>query len=297
MAEPLLEAELTVTYPGGRRVLDRARLEVRPAEVVGLIGQSGSGKSTIALAVLRLLDHRGARVQGILRFAGRDLLSLSEREMRAVRGREIALVLQSPHVALNPALRLEAHLAEAWRAHSSVPWRDQRGELRSLFETLELPGDDAFLRRYPGQVSVGQAQRVLIAMALLHRPRLILADEPTSALDVVTQAEVIALFGRLNRDFGVSVLFISHDLLSVAALCHRVSILDGGAIVETGGVEEIFHAARHPYTRRLLGALPKLPFRAQLASLASQLDAAGQTLYSDTDVSIPRPIGGPPQEF
>lgn len=308
MASPLLEAEITVTYPDGRTVLDRARIEAGAGELVGLIGQSGSGKSTIALAILRLLDHKGARTQGTIRFAGRDLAALPEREMRAVRGREIGLVPQSPQAALNPSLRLETHLSEAWRAHSRVPWRDRKQELRNLFETLGLPDDDGFLRRYPGQVSVGQAQRVLIAMALLHRPPLLIADEPTSALDAVTQSEVIALFGRLHRELGTSILFISHDLLSVAALCHRVSILEGGRIVETGSVGEIFRNARHPYTRRLIGALPALPFgqpgpagpqaqlTPQLAALAGKVDAADQTRYSETEVPISRPVGGLPEE-
>jgi ABC-type dipeptide/oligopeptide/nickel transport system ATPase component len=236
-------------------VLREVELEVYRGEIVGLAGQSGSGKSTLAMTILRLLDFTGCVARGMVEFAGRDLLRLKERELRRIRGKEIGLVLQSPMTALNPALRIGTQMEEAWRCHGG----DRAGWKRRSMEVLasvSLPAEESFLRKYPRQLSVGLAQRVLIAMATLHRPALLLADEPTSALDVITQSEILELFGRLTRELEMGMLFISHDLLSMAALCHRVAILHEGEIVETAPTEEIFSRPRHPYTKRLIEAIP-----------------------------------------
>jgi ABC-type dipeptide/oligopeptide/nickel transport system ATPase component len=251
---PLLSTRLFAGYPGRAGVLDGLELEIEPGEIVGLVGESGSGKSTLALALLRLLEFRGGQTRGELRFNGRNLLDLSQREMRAVRGREIALVLQSPLSALNPAMRIGSQLLESWRAH-----RDGSPDLFDLLKMVNLPPEESFLARFPSEVSVGQAQRVLIAMAILHRPPLLIGDESTSALDAVTSSEVLKLFSRLNRQMGMAVLYISHDLLSVASFCHRIAILHEGRIVETNCTEEIFTRPRHPYTQALLSAMPKAP--------------------------------------
>jgi len=256
---PLLSVCLSVDYPGRPGVLENVSLELEQGEVLGLVGQSGSGKSTLALAILRLLSWKGGFVRGEIQFAGRNLMQLSEREMRKLRGREISLVLQSPLTALNSVLRVGRQLAEAWRAHSNETDGAQTEAIASALESVSLPSDSAFLRRYPGQLSVGQAQRVLIAMAILHRPALLICDEPTSALDAVTQSEILQLFARLNRSLGMTLLYISHDLLSVSTLCHRVAILNEGRIVETGTREEVFQSPRDPYTRKLVGALPIPP--------------------------------------
>ncbi len=253
---PLLSLRLSVDYPNKLAALRDVSLEMHSAEMLGLIGQSGSGKSTLALAILRLLHLHGGSSRGEIRFQGRSLQDLSERNMRALRGRDIGLVLQSPLSSLNPALRIGTQLEEAWRAHAS----GSRDLCRSaVFETLSsvsLSPDDDFLRRFPSQLSVGQAQRVLIAMAILHRPALLIADEPTSALDVITQSEILHLFASLNREFGIAVLYISHDLFSVVSLCHRIAILHEGEIVESAAAEEILRSPRHPYTRRLISSLP-----------------------------------------
>jgi ABC-type dipeptide/oligopeptide/nickel transport system ATPase component len=248
---PLLAVDVTVGYPGKPRALDRAAFSIGHGETVGLIGQSGSGKSTIALAILRLLGRR-ATVTGSLRLEGRDLLALPESQMRGVRGREIGLVLQSPATSMNPVLRLEQHLEEAWRAHGKRPWKQERERVCELLVTMGLPADRTFLRRYPGQISIGQAQRVMIAAAILHRPRLLIADEPTSALDAFTQAEVLALLRRLNQEMAIALLFISHDLACVASLCEHLLIIDQGKIVESGRAGEIFAVPAHPATRRLV---------------------------------------------
>lgn len=268
---PLLYARLSVDYAGRPGVLNGLELQIDPGEIVGLVGESGSGKSTLALSLLRLLQYRGGAVRGVIRFGGRNLLDCSQREMRAVRGREIGLVLQSPLSALNPAMRIGSQILESWRAH-----RDGTPDLPELLRSVNLPGEPSFLERYPTQLSVGQAQRVLIAMAILHRPALLIADEPTSALDVVTQSEILKLLARLNREMGMAVLFISHDLLSVASFCHRVAILQEGRIVETNPSAEVFRAPRHPYTRALLAAIPKISSLLPPDTLSLARGGAGQ---------------------
>ena len=229
-------------------------------EILGLVGRSGEGKSTIGMAILKLLSLRGAAATGEIRFRGRDLLALPEREMRRVRGREIALVPQSPIAALNPALTIGAQFREAWSAHSAAPFETFAPRLAELLASVSLPADAPFLRRRPRELSVGIAQRVLIAMALVHSPSLILADEPTSALDMITQSEILELLARVNRERSTAVLYISHDLLSVAALCHRVAILHHGQIVECRATREIFRTPQHPYTQHLIAAIPKNPY-------------------------------------
>jgi peptide/nickel transport system ATP-binding protein len=224
----LLSVDLSVDYRTKPGALEGVRFEIEAGEAFGLVGESGSGKSTIALALLRLLEMRGGRARGSLVFEGRDLLRLKERELRRIRGRRMAMVPQSPVAALNPALRLEAQLREAWTLHADASWREARPQVRDLLARMGLPADNAFLRRYPHEVSVGQAQRVLIAMAVLHRPALLIADEPTSALDPVSAREILALFARLNRQYSMAILYISHDLASVDALCTSVAVLAGG---------------------------------------------------------------------
>ena len=232
--QPLLAVEISADYPEKPRVLDRVSFVIRPAEILGLIGQSGSGKSTIALAVPRLLELRGGRIRGSIQFCGRDLMTLKARELRQVRGREIGMVPQSPMSALNPALRIETHLREAWRAHRRECWAFAKEPTRDLLIRMGLPADDAFLRRLPRQLSVGQAQRVVIAMAVMHRPKLLIADEATSALDPVSQNEILALFRKLNREMQMAILYVSHDLASVGRLCHTVGILEGGRLIQCG---------------------------------------------------------------
>jgi ABC-type glutathione transport system ATPase component len=250
----LLEARLSVDYPNKPGVLRDVRLEVGEGEILGLVGESGSGKSTIALALLRLLEHKGASITGEILFSGWDLLRLRASEMRRIRGRDIALVLQSPLASLNPALRIGTQMAETWRAHhpEAKLWKNRTLE---LFERVSLPAEESFLQRYPRQLSVGQAQRVLIAMAVLHKPRLLIADEPTSALDAITQSEILDLFRSLNRELNMAMLFVSHDLLAVAALCSRIAILQRGQIVETGATEQMFRDPRTEDTRALLQAV------------------------------------------
>ena len=211
----------------------------------------------MALAILGLLGHTGAGVSGRTMLLGRDLMDCNQRQLREVRGRLISLVPQSPVAALNPALRIETQLREAWRAHSREPWSCQKERVARRLEGAGLSSPEAFLRRFPRQISVGQAQRVLIVMALLHAPPLLIADEPTSALDVITQREVLDLLANLNAERQMSMLFISHDLPTVTAICHRLAILHTGEIVECGPVKQVLANPQHPYTRQLIAAAPK----------------------------------------
>ena len=240
-------------------VLRQIKLEIERGEILGLVGQSGCGKSTLALAILRLLKLKGGRSTGTVQLNGLDLMGLTERKMRGIRGKEIGLVLQSPLSALNPVLKIGTQLAEAWYAHCNGDRQECRKALFEALANVSLPAEDEFLSRFPSQLSVGQAQRVLIAMAVLHRPNLIIADEPTSALDVITQAEVLALFRNLSREMGVAILYISHDLLSVATIAHRIAVMQQGEIVECREAQAIFVDPQHTYTRQLIGALPSMP--------------------------------------
>jgi peptide/nickel transport system ATP-binding protein len=255
--EPLLRIRLSAGFSGGTVLRDIA-FELQRGEILGLVGSSGAGKSTLVLSLLGLLPWRGGQVSGEVIMAGRNLLTLPEKDLRQLRGRSVAMVPQSPMTALNAAISLRSHFREAWRAH------DKRGRaplierVRELMAEVQLPTDDAFLRRRPSQISVGQAQRVLIALALLHRPALIVADEPTSALDPVTQVQIVDLLRSLNRRHGTTLLYISHDLISVIRLCDRIAVLDNGTIVESLPAGEIGRA-RHATSRALLQALPVPP--------------------------------------
>ncbi|HKR83318.1 MAG TPA: ABC transporter ATP-binding protein [Terriglobales bacterium] len=257
-SQPLLSMRLSVHYRR-KTVLRDVAFDIAPGEILGLVGQSGSGKSSLALAVLGLLEMKNGQADGNIDFAGSDLLRLGEREMRRIRGRSLGLVLQSPLTSLNPALKIRTQLKEAWRAHATGTGSDCDVAIERALASVSLPYDKEFLRRYPSQLSVGQAQRVLIAMAVIHRPALLIADEATSALDVITQSEILALFARLNQESGMSILYISHDLPSVAGICHRVAILHEGEIVECESTERIFTKPQHAYTRRLVASLPGIP--------------------------------------
>jgi ABC-type dipeptide/oligopeptide/nickel transport system ATPase component len=259
LTETLLSLNISVDYPGKKEVLRDVTLDVAEGEILGLVGESGSGKSTLSLAILGLLNLKNGTARGHIIFRTRDLLSLPQRELRQLRGREIALVLQSPHSSLNPALKIGTQLAEAWKAHAKGTREACHRAILSTLEMVSLADGESLLNRRPSELSVGQAQRVLIALAILHRPALLIADEPTSALDMITQSEILGLFAQLNRELNMSILFISHDLLAVSSLCHRVAILKTGELVESGATEKIFRDPQHTYTRQLIAALPALP--------------------------------------
>jgi ABC-type dipeptide/oligopeptide/nickel transport system ATPase component len=289
-AAPLLSLRLSVDYRNKTGVLRDVFMELWRGEILGLVGQSGSGKSTLSLAILRLLHLKGGTARGSLLFKGEDLIAKTETEIRSLRGREMSIVLQSPLSSLNPVLRIGSQLREAWRAHADGTREEYAAAIRTALTNVSLPNDSDFLRRRPSQLSVGQAQRVIIAMAILHRPSLLIADEATSALDTITQSEILRLFAQLNRELGMGILYISHDLLSVAALCHRIAILNDGEIVEVGPPSQIFGAPRHPYTQKLIAALPREPFRELHSDELGSVVASDGCVKRSEESSIPDQI-------
>ena len=294
-ASPLLSINISAGFPGRAGILRAMSLEVGRGEVLGLVGQSGCGKSTLALAILRLLHLKGGKAEGSILFQDRDLMSLNEKQMRALRGKEISLVLQSPVASLNPALRVGTQMEEAWRVHAPKSSRAEcQDAVRRTLEEVSLTATSTILRQYPSQLSVGQAQRVLIGMAILHRPALLIADEPTSALDINTQAEILELFATLSQRLGMGILFISHDLLSVAAISHRVAVMDQGRIVECQETQALFNQPVHPVTKKMLSALSPARFwqKGHLAGLDAQI-AQSTAIGEEVDESLsPLPVGG-----
>ena len=257
-ATPILRVNLSVGYRD-RQTLHEVAFTLHPGERVGIVGSSGAGKSTLVLALLGLLSWRGGWVRGSLHLNARDLLKASESDLRTIRGREIALVPQSPLTSLNPALRLETHFQQVWLAHRSRDAAALRRRMEELLARVQLPDNRAFLRRKPGEISIGQAQRVLIALALLHQPAMLLADEPTSALDACTQDEVLQLFDEVCSSRGTTLLYVSHDLLSVFRLCDRMLVMDHGTLVEDVCLTGAEITASHPATLALLRTLPAAP--------------------------------------
>jgi ABC-type glutathione transport system ATPase component len=254
---PLLRVALQAGY-SANPVLRDVRFELNRGEVLGLVGGSGQGKSTLVTALLGLLPWRGGRVKGEVLLEGKNLLELPERELRLLRGRMVSLIPQSPMTALNSAISLRTHFYEAWRAHDQHRRASWNERVRELLSDVQLPSEPEFLRRRPSQISVGQAQRVLIALALLHRPSLLVADEPTSALDPITQMQIVDLLRNLSRKHATALLYISHDLVSVLRLSDRFAVLDEGTIVESLAVSQITKA-KHLTTLALLQALPAPP--------------------------------------
>jgi peptide/nickel transport system ATP-binding protein len=242
----------------GHFAIDRLNLSIAPGEVLGLVGESGSGKSVTALAILRLLDS-AAQVTGSIRFDGRNLLSLPAESMRRVRGREISMIFQEPMTALNPVMPVGKQIAEAIRAHHPEQNRRQvRDAVIEAMQAVALPEPERRMHDYPHQFSGGQRQRILIAMAIVNRPRLLIADEPTTALDVTVQAQILDLLADLRERYSLAMLFISHDLAVVSQVANRVAVMRHGLLLEEGPRQAIFQSPQHAYTRSLLGAIPTL---------------------------------------
>ena len=257
MTEPLLQVNLSAGY-GKRTVIHDFRFCLHAGERVGLVGTSGAGKSTLLLALLGLLPWRAGWASGEVRLNGTNLLGLKEREARQIRGKTVALVPQSPTSALNSALSLQTHFGEAWRAHEPADKPRLARRLETLLHRVNLPSDPAFLKRKPGEISVGQAQRCALALALLHRPALLIADEPTSALDPATQVDVLDLLREASNDEGTALLFVSHDLLCVLRLCTRIALLHEGSLAECMETRDLA-STRHPALQALLRTLPAPP--------------------------------------
>jgi peptide/nickel transport system ATP-binding protein len=255
---PLLDVrDLSIAF-GRHAAVKGISFQINAGETLGLVGESGSGKSAASLAVLRLLPPT-ATVRGVVAFDGEDLLGLPEEAMRGRRGREIAMIFQEPMTALNPVMPVGAQIAEAVRAHHPGETRRAvRAKVLTAMEEVGLPDVERRAKDYPHQFSGGQRQRILIAMAIVNRPRLLIADEPTTALDVTVQAQILGLLNGLRREHGLAMLFISHDLAVVAQVADRVAVMQRGEIVEQGAMRSLFERPQHAYTRKLLASAPTM---------------------------------------
>ena len=249
---------LTVTFDAARstRVVDDVSFSIAAGETLGLVGESGSGKSVTAFSILRLLQPPGQITGGQIVFEGRDVLTLSERDMRAVRGARISLIFQEPMTALNPVMRVGDQIAEALTAHQMASRRAARERAVELLGAVRIPDPARRVRDYPHQLSGGMRQRVMIAIALACRPPLVIADEPTTALDVTIQAQMLELLRQLQSEFRLALLLITHDFGVVAEMADRVAVMCRGASSKQGPVRQILRAPSHEYTRQLLAAVP-----------------------------------------
>lgn len=259
--KPLLEIKALKTYfpkkEGTLRAVDDLDLQIHAGETLALVGESGSGKTVTALSIFRLVPPPGKIIDGRVEFLGKNLLELSEKEMSAIRGRQMGLILQEPLSALNPVMRVGEQIAEILRHHFSMKRKHAKSRAMEMMESVQLPNVTKLYRAYPHQLSGGQRQRVLIAMALAGRPALVVADEPTTALDVSIQSQILALLKQLKEELKIALLWISHDLSVVAQMADRVAVMYAGKIVEQASAKELFTDPRHPYTEALLNAIPR----------------------------------------
>jgi oligopeptide/dipeptide ABC transporter ATP-binding protein len=282
--EPLLSVRELSTHfftPGGAvKAVDEVSFDVPAGKTVALVGESGCGKTVTAYSLLRLVPPPGRIVGGEIVFEGRDLLRLSEREMRALRGDRIAMVFQEPMTSLNPVFTVGEQIAESIRVHRGAGRRAARAQAIELLSRVRMPSPEARVDEYPHQLSGGMRQRVMIAMALACDPRLLIADEPTTALDVTIQAQILQLLRDLQAETGMSVLFITHDFGIVAETADEVVVMYAARVVERAGVRELFSRPLHPYTLGLFASLPAL--------------ARGRARLSSIPGSVPDPLEFPP---
>ncbi len=246
------------TYRGMVKALDGVNLDLARESTLGLVGETGCGKSVTAISLLRLIEPPGKIVGGEIWFDGKDLLKLSLQEMRQLRGAEISMIMQEPRVSLNPVFPVGFQIAEAIAVQRGIGKRAARREAIEMLRQVRIAEPDKVANQYPHELSGGMAQRAMIAMMLSTKPKLLIADEPTSALDVTTQAQILALLRELIHEVRASVLLISHDLGVVAEACERVAVMYAGRVIEEGSVRQVLKEARHPYTVGLLQTLPRL---------------------------------------
>ena len=258
---PLLQVEdLTVEFHTNAnrfRAVEGLSLSIHPGEIVGLVGESGSGKTVTALCIMRLADPRAEIVSGRICFREENLLAKSEAEMRLVRGRRIAMIFQEPMTALNPSYTVGDQVAEVYRYHLNTRRSEAKQRAIEMLDRVKMPSPRAMYGKYAHEISGGMRQRVMIAAALACKPDLLIADEPTTALDVSIQAQILTLLRELQREMGMAVLFVSHNLEVVAELCKRVAVIYGGKLVEVGDVDALFERPAHPYTEGLLRSIPR----------------------------------------
>lgn len=245
-----------ITDEGQALAVNGVSLKVKPGEIVGLVGESGSGKSVTGFSIMRLVDEPGRIVGGQINYKGQNLLDLTEKQMRQLRGNRIAMIFQDPMMTLNPVLRIDTQMIETLRAHEKISRTDARLRAAQALALMGVPSPEERLNSYPHQLSGGMRQRVAIAIALLLKPDLIIADEPTTALDVTIQAQILAEIQKLAQDSGTALIWITHDLSVVAGLADRLAVMYAGKIVETGTIDQVLTQPQHPYTEGLINSLP-----------------------------------------
>lgn len=263
MSQPVLQIENLQTHfftdRGQIPAVDGVSITVHKGEVVGIVGESGCGKSVTSLSIMKLVPNPpGKIVGGAIRFKGEDLVKASEKRMREIRGNEIAMIFQEPMTSLNPVFTIGDQIGEAVRLHTKASKKESKQRAIEMLKKVGIPRAEAIVDEYPHQLSGGMRQRVMIAMAMACSPEILIADEPTTALDVTIQAQILDLMRQLNQEAGTSVLLITHDLGVVAQMCHRVVVMYAGNVIEEGDVRTILKQPKHPYTIGLLNSLPKL---------------------------------------
>ena len=289
---------------GGTRIVkavDGISFTLDDGETLGLVGESGCGKTTTCLSLVGLLPPAARIVGGRIEFEGEDLVRKSPREMRRVRGRRIAMILQDPMASLNPLFTILRQVAEPAYFHQKLRGRALRERVRSLLQAVRIPSPEQRMREYPHQMSGGMRQRIVGAIALAGGPRLIIADEPTTNLDVTIQAQYLNLLKELQRRTGVALIFVTHDLGIVAKMCDKVAVMYAGKIIEQGSVRELFYRPRHPYTKALLGSVPKIGSKDPLFAIPGQPPnlanlPPGCAFHPRCPVAVPRCAVDEPQD-
>lgn len=247
-----------ISDQGRLRAVDDVSFFVRKGETVGLVGESGCGKSVTSLSLLRMIDSPGRIDSGEIWLNGTNIMTLSNSQMRKVRGSEISMVFQEPMNSLNPVFTVGNQIAEVFRIHQNLSGSELRQKTLEMLKLVNIPSPEKRIDEYPHELSGGMRQRVMIAMALACKPKLLIADEPTTALDVTIQAQILTLMVRLQKELGMAILFITHDLGVVAEVCDYVLVMYAGKIIESGKVSDLFKSPRHPYTKGLLASIPRL---------------------------------------
>ena len=257
---------------GELRVLDGVGFEIEPGEVLGLVGETGSGKSVTAYSIIGLLKQPGRVVGGHVRWQGRDLVGLRETELEQdIRGKEISMIFQSPREALNPVITVGRQLTQVLEIRRGMSKREARQEAIKIVKSVHISDPESRLGSYPHQLSGGMAQRIMISLALSCEPRLLIADEPTTGLDVTTQYQIVQLLRELRQRTGMAMLLITHDLALAAQICDRVAVLYAGRIAEVGRLEHLFRSPRHPYTKALLASRPRLGLKGDIVTIAGNV--------------------------
>ncbi len=266
---PILEVRGLEVAFGPTKILHGVTFDLEAGQTLGVVGESGCGKSITGFTIMGMLPPPGKIVKGSIKLDGRELVGLKEREYRKIRGEQIALVMQDPFTSLNPMMRIGDQIAEAILLHQEVDKRTARRQAVEILEQVGVPAPDSSARKYPHQMSGGQRQRVVIAMAFACRPKVLIADEPTTALDVTLQAQILRLIQELQEKEGTAVMLISHDIGAIASISSRIAVFYAGRIVETGPAADVLQQAAMPYTRALLNALPQ-PGKTRLESISGQ---------------------------